>query len=90
MYGVTDQEMMDRFGTTTPSIAHRTKYFYDLWVEYGEENELNLRDLNLGTNYAKFSYQIRTTYGFFDVVRRGLKIRVKDRALLSYIKLAYS
>ena len=80
LYG--KDELIKRFGTLQPTVTQRANELELLWFAYGEDNEINRTELDLDEfGYAsEFSNMLRTTYGPFNVVFRGVRIRFKDEA----------
>jgi len=85
-------ELMARFGTLQPTAIQRANEMEFLWFLYGDEHEIYKHDLDLDEfeTTAGFVNMLRKTYGPFNVLSRGLRIRFKDEANAVFIRLKYS
>jgi hypothetical protein len=83
----TDDDMMEYFGTLSPSLEERTELFNKLWNTFGKKNELSLDGCDL--SIAKIN-EIRERFGPFNVVRRGRTLRFKNREDLLLATLCYA
>ena len=81
-----DSELMEFFGTLTPSIAEKVAFFEKCWIEWGEDHEITLvhREDTQGVyRYLRFVLSI----GRFDFVRRGMQMRFRHKEDLLLVKL---
>jgi len=86
-------ELMERFGTVTPTLAQRKNELEFLWFAFGEANEINTCDLDVSADYdntVAFKSIVRKEYGPFNVIVRGDRMRFKEEADAVFIRLRYS
>lgn len=82
----TDEELIKRFGTVNPTLQQRTDEFNLLWHLFGENNEVDTRDLDVTKEQVSLE---RKRLGAFDIVSKGRRLRFRNKEDMVYFTLRY-
>lgn len=82
----TKEEMLELYGTETPSISEKTKYWMERWDEWGY-NEILVELTFDGTNKTLAKSNIKRTDYIMRYVRNAIAVRFKNRDDMMWFKL---
>ena len=88
----TPELMLKYFGKLNPDLEERTKFFDQLWDDLGSSNELSVKSMirnNETMHASEIVSKVRRQYGPFNVVRRGLRLRFRNREDMTFVTLTY-
>ena len=85
-----DEEMMDAFGTLTPTVKARTAYFFDKWMMW-RNNRIRFTQSIVGSAEKEMLRQKLLQIGLrdlWDYQLRGNEIRFRDHESMAFFRLA--